>query len=54
MKEAQEESGAETLVDVIKDALITYLALVREHKKGNEVIVRTSDGKEKSYTLFMR
>lgn len=54
MKEVQGETGAETLTEVVRDALITYLALVREYKDGKEVIVRSPDGQEKSYALFMR
>lgn len=54
MKEAQKETGAKTLDDVALDAFITYLALVKEYKNGKEVIVRSTEGKEKSYALFIR
>ena len=55
MLEVREVSGADTLVDVVRDALLIYLALVKEHKKGKEIIVRDDrDGKEISYALFLR
>jgi hypothetical protein len=54
LKEVQKESRAETLTDVIRAALFAYLALVKEHKKGKEIIVRSPEGKETSYALFMR
>lgn len=54
LKEAQAETGADTLTDVVRDAVATYIALVREHKQSGEVIVRSADGKEKAYALFMR
>lgn len=54
MKEAQKETSAETLTEVAKAAFTVYLALLREHKKGKEVVVRADDGKETSYALFLR
>jgi hypothetical protein len=54
MKEVQRETNADTLVDVVKDALITYLALVKEHKRGKEIIVKDPEsGRETAYALFM-
>lgn len=55
MKEVQAETNANALVDVVKDALITYLALVKEHKLGKEIVVREREsGRETTYALFMR
>jgi hypothetical protein len=53
LDEARQKTHADTLTDVIRNALLLYLALVNERINGNDIIVRSQDGKETKYSVFL-
>jgi hypothetical protein len=52
--EAQEKTHADNITDVVRNALLVYIALVNERLAGNEVIVRSPDKNETKYTVFLQ
>ena len=53
LDEAKRKTHAETLSEVVRNAIMLYLALVNERIEGNDVIVRSRDGQETKYSVFL-
>jgi hypothetical protein len=49
----KEVTQAESQTEVVRNALLVYSALVNEHLRGNDVLVRSPDGKEVTYKVFL-
>jgi hypothetical protein len=54
LEQMQEDTFSTSSSDVIRDALLVYAGLINEHKKGNEVFLKSSDGTETLYRLFLK
>ncbi len=51
--ELQRQTHANNVSDVVRNAILLYTALVKEHSNGKEILVRSEDGKEKAYAIFL-
>ena len=48
-----ERTEASSYTEVLKNALRLYEALIEETERGSEILVRESDGRIKSYQIFV-
>ena len=46
-------AGESDISAVIRKAVLVYAALIEEHQKGNEVIIKSADGVTVEYRLLL-
>jgi hypothetical protein len=53
LEEIQSETGAASVSEVVKDALVLYAAALDVHRKGGYVLFKDKDGQLERVNLFL-